>query len=101
MKLQSRRVIASNLKQAHHPGNFEHLNMNTSEQLKRLQDEFVSYVRARDDEGVRRIFRELLDAGCSRQEILTKLLEASGATDQASTEPGSRSEGADAQVPVN
>ena len=75
--------------------------MNTSEQLKRLQDEFVSYVRARDDEGVRRIFRELLDAGCSRQEILTKLLEASGATDQASTEPGSRSEGADAQVPVN
>ena len=76
--------------------------MNTSEQLKRLQDKFVSYVRARDDEGVRRTFRELLNAGCSRQEIVTKLLEASEATDQtSSTERDSKSEGADGQAPVN
>jgi hypothetical protein len=103
MKVQTRRLVASSLKKAQDQSrNFENLNMNSSEQLKRLQDEFVSYVRARDDEGVRRTFRELLDAGCSRQEIVTKLLEASAETDQtSSTERDSKSEGADGQAPVN
>src|ERR1043165_9143269 len=100
MKVQTRRLVASSLKKAQDQSrNFENLNMNTSEQLIRLQDEFVSYVRARDNEGVRRTFRELLDAGCSRQEIITKLLEASEATDQT-TERDSKSEIIDAQAPV-
>src|SRR5437763_1951638 len=56
--------------------------MKASEQITKLQDELVSYAEAGDQDAVRRAFRELLNAGCSRQEIVTKLLEASQAADQ-------------------
>src|SRR5256885_13466120 len=43
-------------------------------ELERLYDELAKRIHAKDDEGVRRVFRELLDAGRSRQEIMSEIV---------------------------
>jgi hypothetical protein len=46
-----------------HPGNVEE-----------LYDELAKRIHAKDDEGVRRVFRKLLDTGRSRQEIVSEIV---------------------------
>src|SRR5439155_25720675 len=43
-------------------------------ELEGLYDELAKRIHAKDDEGVRRVFRELLDAGRSRQEIMSEIV---------------------------
>ena len=53
--------------------------MHTSDQAAELYDELAKRIHAKDDDGVRRVFRELLAVGRSRQEIVgeaIRLVEA-------------------------
>ena len=43
-------------------------------ELEGLYDDLAKRIHAKDDEGVRRVFRELLDAGRSRQEIMSEIV---------------------------
>src|ERR1043166_2056334 len=48
--------------------------MRDPEELEGLYDELTKRIHAKDDEGVRRVFRELLDTGRSRQEIVSEIV---------------------------
>src|SRR4051812_8938441 len=48
--------------------------MRDPEELEGLYDELAKRIHAKDDEGVRRVYRELLDAGRSRQEIMSEIV---------------------------
>ena len=69
----SRRLICRGDHTVRHPGNVEE-----------LYGELAKRIHAKDDEGVRRVFRELLDAGRSRQEIMSEIVRLIDAKPQAS-----------------
>ena len=48
--------------------------MNHPGKLEELYGELAKRIHAKDDEGVRRVFRELLDTGRSRQEIVSEIV---------------------------
>src|SRR5437762_5858681 len=59
----SRRLICRGDHTVQHPGN-----------LEELYGELAKRIHAKDDEGVRRVFRGLLDTGRSRQEIVSEIV---------------------------
>jgi hypothetical protein len=61
------------------------LAVQVPEEIERLYVELATCIQAKDDKGVKRVFRELLDIGRSRQEIVSEvvlLLDKKPGTDE-------------------
>ena len=61
--------------------------ISASESIKHLHRELADFIQAKDDEGVRRVYRDLLRTGRSRQETMGDVIHLATAGQDASESP--------------